>query len=56
MLRTIVSHMGLEWTIFKQAVIPFVVAIDMYYRTEWFELHTSWGHAILGPLFGGGAE
>lgn len=46
-LRYVRSH---EWALLFGA---FLLYIDTYYRTEWFYLHTSWGHALLAPFFGG---
>ncbi len=36
-----------------ELVLPLALFIDTYYRTEWFYLHTSWGHELLGVFFGG---
>lgn len=37
----------------RDLVLPMFLMIDLYYRVEFFELHTTWGHALLAPLFGG---
>lgn len=36
----------------RDLILPFVLFIDCYYRTEWFYLHTDWGHALLSGIFG----
>lgn len=37
----------------RELVLPMFLIIDLYYRIEWFELHTTWGKALLAPFFGG---
>lgn len=37
----------------RQIILPLFLFIDLYYRTEWFYLHTGWGHIALAALFGG---
>ncbi len=37
--------------VLHECVVPVVLFIDIFYRLEWFELHTSWGHVALSGLF-----
>ena len=37
----------------RDLILPLFLFIDLYYRTEWFYLHTSWGHVVLAAFFGG---
>ena len=41
------------WHDLRNMGIPFLLFIDSYYRFEWFYLHTTWGHSLLAPFFGG---
>lgn len=41
------------WHPLRDLALPLVLMIDIYYRVEWFELHTNWGHWLLAPIFGG---
>lgn len=41
------------WLPLRDLALPMFLMIDLYYRVEWFELHTTWGHVLLGSLFGG---
>lgn len=34
-----------------ELVVPIILFIDCYYRLEWFEMHTTWGEALLGWAF-----
>lgn len=36
----------------RDIALPFALFIDIYYRTEWFYLHTTWGHVALSGIFG----
>lgn len=44
-------HRRTVWHDLRDLAIPLILFIDMYYRTEWFYLHTNWGHALLAPFF-----
>ena len=40
--------------VLHELILPVVLMVDIYYRTEWFYLHTGWGHSLLAAIFGGG--
>lgn len=47
------SHHRTFWHDLRDMGFPFILFIDMYYRTEWLYLHTDWGRELLHMFFGG---
>lgn len=50
LFKTEARHYG---HLLKELLLPIVLMVDTYYRVEWFELHTTWGHTLLVAMFGG---
>lgn len=53
MLLYLRAHLHYYRHMLRDLAVPLFLFIDVYYRAEWFELHTQWGKVILAPLFGG---
>ncbi len=53
MIRQYIRSQFMHMRPLTELVLPMFLFIDTYYRLEWLDLHTSWGHALLGTFFGG---
>lgn len=49
--HVLVSTSAEMWDDIKRIILITAISIDVYYRIEWFELHTDLHH-LLAPFFG----